>query len=299
MAKKAPPVEEKVEEEEEVTCPVCGKPVGLDVTACPYCGAEFEEEETEEEVVEEQAEEPVRSAKASAGKETEVASSSEDEAECPVCGKMVSLDVSSCPYCGAEFEEEEVEEVIEVEEPAGEAGEEEAAEEAEAPEGEPSRAEAEAVEEEAVGGEEEIPAVARAPLVDLRVIGVALIILGIIGSQISVMIDWYWTWVPPIESHMATFILIPIAVIVVGLVVFALVRRSKSAGKKVPKSAHGASMSVLLFGVLAMIMIALWRPINDALQSSSGTVAGAFLAILVIGILAVFMGSRMTARASA
>ena len=44
MPKKAPPV---VEEEEEVTCPVCGKPVGLEVTSCPYCGAEFESEEEE------------------------------------------------------------------------------------------------------------------------------------------------------------------------------------------------------------------------------------------------------------
>src|SRR3972149_4359368 len=83
------PKKKEVEEEPEVTCPVCGKPVGMDVTSCPYCGAEFE---AEEEVAEEAAKGAV----------------SEDEtAECPVCGKLVSLAVSSCPNCGAAFEEEE------------------------------------------------------------------------------------------------------------------------------------------------------------------------------------------------
>jgi predicted amidophosphoribosyltransferase len=88
MAKKKDVFEE---EEEEVTCPVCSKPVGLNVPSCPHCGAEFEEVEAEE--------------GAPAGKAPEEEG---ETAECPVCGKSVSLDITSCPYCGAEFEEEEV-----------------------------------------------------------------------------------------------------------------------------------------------------------------------------------------------
>jgi endogenous inhibitor of DNA gyrase (YacG/DUF329 family)/uncharacterized protein YhhL (DUF1145 family) len=290
MPKKAPPV---VEEEEEVTCPVCGKPVGLEVTTCPYCGAEFESED--EEAPEE---EPVEAEEAAAPQAKEApAEDEEDTAECPVCGKNVSLAVASCPYCGAEFEEEEVEEVIEVEEKAPE--------QVEAAEVEPEPARKAVVAEEEVeeGGLEfskaEIPTARPTPLIDLKVIGISLIILGIIGSQISVFIDWYWNWVPPIEDNMVMFIAIPLVLIVVGLAVFMLVRSRKAAGKKVAKSMPSATMSVLIFGVFAMIMIALWKPINDALQSNSVTVAGAFFAVLVIGILVVFMGTRMTARAAA
>ncbi len=296
MAKKAPPVVVHEEEEDEITCPVCGKPVGLDVTSCPYCGAEFEEEAEEEADVEEQ---PKVTA-APAGKKAAPAAVEEDEtAECPVCGKSVSLAVSSCPYCGAEFEEEEVEEVIEVEERAQAL--EAPVEEEEAVEPEPERV-VEAEEAPAKGlrfAKEEVPTAAMRPLIDLKVIGIALIVLGIIGSQVSVMIDWYWTWVPPIGDNLAMFVAIPVVVIVAGFGIFTLIRRSSSVRKKLPRSMPGLSMSVLLFGVLAMVMIMLWKPINDALQSNSATVAGAFFAVLVIGVLVVFMGSRMTARATA
>jgi len=299
MAKKAPPVEEKVEEEEEVTCPVCGKPVGLDVASCPYCGAEFEEEEIEEEVVPEEQPEEAQPEGPEVTEAAPAAVEEDDTADCPVCGKSVSLSVASCPYCGAEFEEEEVEEVIEVEEkaPVVEA----AVVEEEAEVATPRRT---ARAEEAIEGglgfaKARAPTAGPTPLIDLKVIGISLIVLGIIGSQISVMIDWYWTWVPPIGDNLVMFIAIPAVVIVVGLGIFMLIRRSKSARKKLPKSMPGVSMSVLLFGVLAMIMIALWKPINDALQNNSATVAGAFFAVLVIGILVVFMGTRMTARATA
>ncbi len=290
MPKKAPPP--VVEEEEEVTCPVCGKPVGLEVTSCPYCGAEFESEE--EPADEEQAE--AKEAKPSEAEKPVEAADEGDSAECPVCGKMVSLAVSACPYCGAEFEEEEVEEVIEVEEKAAE----EPSEEAEAEETvEVAEEPKEAAEEEVEVSEEELPTAKAAHLIDMKVIGVSLIVLGIIGSQISVMIDWYWTWVPPIEENLIMFIAIPALVVVLGLGVFMLIRRRKAAGKKVSRSLPSVSMSVLIFGVLAMVLVALWKPINNALQNSSVTVAGAFLAVLVIGILVVFMGSRMTARATA
>lgn len=290
--KPAPPVEEKVDEvvedEEQVTCPVCGKPVGLTVSSCPYCGAEFEEESVEEIQEEEPQEAPAPKAAPAAGAEETV---DEDEmAECPVCGTMVSLNVSSCPSCGAEFEEEEIEEVVEVE-----AVEEEPVKPPPA-KARPSKVVAED-EEVYVEAEEPVAEHVGLPssIVDLRVIGISLILLGILGSQISFLIDWYWTWVPPIGDNLGMFIAIPAVVIVVGLLVFMMIKRSSATKKgKLLSMVPAISLSLFLFGILALILIMLWEPINSALQSSSLGVGVAFLAVLVIGILAVFMGNRMT-----
>lgn len=272
-------------EEEEVTCPVCGKPVGLDVTECPHCGAEFEAEEVED-VVEEA---PAVQAKPKAVMAEAV--DEEGTAECPVCGKAVSLAVSSCPSCGAEFEEEEVEEVIEVEEkqvprgaPKKEVGPHKVVQE-----------EPEEVEVEGEPGEIEGPT----SIMDLRVIGIALIVLGIIGSQISFMIGWYWSWVPPIKDNLGMFIAIPAIVIVVGLLVFLLIKKAAGDGKEVPKQMPGISLSLFLFGILALVMVMLWSPINDALQSSSVGVGGAFIILLVVGVAMIFMGMRTASRATA
>ncbi len=289
-AKKEPsvPVEEEVEpvsEEETAECPVCGKQVALSLTTCPNCGAEFEEEEVEE-VIEQPAEEVTAPAKAEAE-----AVSEEEVAECPVCGRQVSLSLTTCPNCGAEFEEEEVEEVIEVEEKPV------AAEEPEVKvEEEPQ------VAEEAVRVEEAEPLAVeeRASIGDLRVIGVSLILLGIIGSQISAMIDWYWTWVPPIETHLGMFVGIAAVVIVVALVVYLLVHRAVGSGRKVPHMMPNLLLSLFLFGILALVLIMLWDPINSALQHSSLGVAGAFMGVLIVGILSMIMGQRMSdKRASA
>jgi ribosomal protein L37AE/L43A len=268
MAKKKDVFEE---EEEEVTCPVCGKPVGLNVASCPHCGAEFEEAEAE------------------AGAPAEKAPAEEGEtAECPVCGKSVSLDITSCPYCGAEFEEEEVEEVIEVEETVVPV------------KSKPAKVKP-AVEEEAPAADAEGEAFAEIPapsnITDLRVIGVALIILGILGSQMAFMIDWYWTWVPPIESNLGMFVAIPAVIIVVGLLVFMLVKKALSGGnKKLPRQLPGISLSIFLFGIIALVLIMLWNPINSALQDSSVGVGGAFIGILIVGILVMFMGQKMMAK---
>ncbi len=318
---------------EEVTCPVCGKPVGLDVTSCPYCGAEFESEEekvpvqevqdqqddemaacpvchkmvsltaascpycgAEFEVEEAPAEEveerpaPAASAKPAV---SYVEAEEQEMAECPVCGKMVGLDITSCPYCGAEFEEEEVEEIIEVEEKSTAKA---------APRAAPKYVppvEEEVVEEE-VEVEEEEPVAIEGPssIMDLRVIGMSLIVLGILGSQISFMIDWYWTWVPPIENNLGMFVAIPAVIIVVGLLAFMLVKRAVSGGKKVSKPIPGLALAMFLTGILALVMVMLWSPINSALQSSSVGVGAAFVAMLVVGALAVFMGMRASAKAN-
>lgn len=288
MPKKKPveaKVEEAVEEEEQVTCPVCGKPVGLSVPSCPFCGAEFEVDAAEE--AEEEAPE------AAAPPEAAVAGGvSEDEmAECPVCGTMVSLNVASCPSCGAEFEEEEIEEVVEVE------AVEEAPAKAAPAKARPSKVVAED-EEVVVEEEEPVRELAGPPsgIADLRVVGIALILLGIIGSQISFMIDWYWTWVPPIENNLGMFIAVPAVVVVAGLFVFMMMKRSAAEKKKgVLKMLPAMSLSIFLFGILALILVMLWNPINSALQNSNLGVGGAFVAVLFVGLLAVFMGNRMAA----
>jgi hypothetical protein len=264
--------------EPEVACPVCGKPVSMDVNSCPHCGAEFEEEVEEVEAA---------PAKAAAVEE-------EESAECPVCGKSVSLNVSSCPYCGAEFEEDEVEEVIEVEE--REVPVKAAPMAPQMPKRAPQKipaAEEEYVEETHAG--EPVPA----SITDFRVIGVALIILGIIGSQVAFMIDWYWSWVPPIKSNLGMFVAIPAIIIVVGLLVFMLIKKMGTEGKSFPKMMPGMSLSIFMFGILALILVMLWSPINNALQDSKAGVGGAFVAILVVGVLVMFMGQKMAAKNAA
>ena len=280
---KAPVAEvQESQDEDTAACPVCHKMVSLDVASCPYCGAEFESEE------EAPAQAEVSPAPVAKPAVTYVEQEEGETAECPVCGKMVSLEVASCPYCGAEFEEEEVEEIIEVEEkPAAKAAPRAAAR--------MIPAEEEAVEEVEVSAEVEGPS----SIMDLRVIGVSLIVLGILGSQIAFMIDWYWTWVPPIKDNLGMFIAIPAVIIVVGLLAFMLVKRAVSGGRRIPRPMQGLSLSMFLTGILALVMVMLWSPINSALQSSSIGVGVAFVLMMVVGAFAVFMGMRANSGASA
>lgn len=196
----------------------------------------------------------------------------EDEgAACPVCGKIVSLDVTCCTNCGAEFEEEEFEEVIEVE-------------------------------ERRVAEEEDAPAeahVATAPptsILDLRVLGIALAALGMLGAIIAIAIDWFWSWVPPIEDNLPLFVVLPIVVVIVGLLVFTLVKKAVSSGKEVPGMVPGFSLSMFVFGIMALIVMMLYNPINNALQDSQVGIAGAFLVLLVVGVLVMFMGTKNASR---
>jgi hypothetical protein len=160
-------------------------------------------------------------------------------------------------------------------------------------------AEEEYVEDEAVVEETHAGEPVPASITDFRVIGVALIILGIIGSQIAFMIDWYWTWVPPIKSHLGTFVAIPAVIIVVGLLVFMLIKKMSTEGKSFPKMMPGMSLSLFMFGILALILVMLWSPINNALQDSKVGVGGAFVAVLVVGVLVMFMGQKMAAKNAA
>lgn len=273
-------------EDDEIACPVCGKIVGVDVSSCPYCGAEFEAEEVSEEVG------PVKS--------KPVASDDGEDVACPVCGVMVGIDVSNCPKCGAEFEEEEIEEVIEVEEKTVFEAEPEPApvkaKPAEKPKAKPKPKPAPKAKPK------EVPVAAAdlpSSIMDYRVIGVSLIILGIIGTQIALMIDWYWSWVPPIEDNLALFVVVPVVLLVVGLLAFILIKKAMSSGKEVSGSVPGMSLSLFLFGIFALIVIVLWDPINAAMQDSRAAVAGAFAIALVLGILLVIMGSRRASEKAA
>ncbi len=284
------------DKEEEVACPVCGKSVGLDVSACPYCGAEFEEEEESEEPAPAEVKAAkAKPAKAKPAKAQPVSSDEEEDVACPVCGAMVGVDISSCPRCGAEFEEEEIEEVIEVEEKTVFEAEPEPApvkaKPAEKPKAKP------AAKPKAKPREEPV-AESPASIMDFRVIGVSLIILGIIGTQIALMIDWYYSWVPPIEDNLALFVIIPVVLLVVGLLAFILIKKAMSAGKRMPGTMPGMSLSLFLFGIFALIVIVMWDPNNAAMQDSRAAVAGGFAIALVLGILLVFVGSRRASSAS-
>ena len=275
-------------EAEEAACPVCGKMVSLDVPSCPKCGAIFEEEEEAQPVYEDEgAECPVCGrivslevsccphCQAEFEEHGEAAAAQEeDEAACPVCGKMVSLMVSSCPNCGAEFEEEEVEEIIEVEERLV-----------------PEKVRTKEPEAEFAFG-------LTTSIVDFRVLGIALVLLGIIGTQVALLIDWYWTWVPPVEENLGLFVALPIVVLAIGLLVFMLVKKAMSGGRRVPENVPGMSLSLFVFGILALIMILLWDPINSSLQNGSAGVAAGFLVMLVLGIVLVFMDMRATSTGS-
>ncbi len=256
-------------EVEKVACPVCGKIVGVNVSSCPYCGAEFE---ADEEVA------------GTAGAPAKAVTSEEaEEVACPVCGTLVGLDVIVCPKCGAEFEEEEIEEVIEVEEKA-------TFEEEPAPAKAKPKPKARLVEEEP---SEEAPA----SILDLRVLGLALIILGVVGTQIALFVDWYWEWVPAIEDNMILFVVIPVIILVIGLVVFMMMKKAASGGRDVSGMAPGAALAMFLFGIIALIIVVLWDPINTALQDSPTTVAGGFAVALVLGIVFMVMGTRRAASA--
>ena len=147
--------------------------------------------------------------------------------------------------------------------------------------------------------EEEEEVLTPSSIVDPQVIGMALIALGIIGSQIAFMIDWYWTWVPPIGENLGMFVAIPAVVIAAAILVFLVLRRSASDGKKIPRSIPGYMMSMFLFGVFALVMVMLWNPINSALQDSNTAIGIVFVVLLAVGVAMVMLRSKISARSAA
>lgn len=212
----------------------------------------------------------------------------EPEVTCPVCGNPVSLDDEFCPHCGAEFEEEEIEEIVEVEETPED---EYATEEFEEYEAEESIEEG-PYEVPEIEAEKETPAAPSVGIFDIRVIGIALLILGIIGTQIALFIDWYWEWVPAIDSNLGMFSLIGIAIIVIGFLGFAMVKKSVSEGKKMSPVFPSILLGIFLFGIIALVMILANGPINDAMDSTNLGMAGIFIVLLLVGIFMFVMGQK-------
>ena len=239
----------------------------------------------------------------------------EPDVTCPVCGNVVTLDDPFCPHCGAEFEEEEVEEIVEVDEvvevediPEAPVDEEKAevVEEEEPVEAEAEEAvEVEADEdvEEEDEEEEEAPSCPApgeaAPLdfkkhlLDMRVFGITLLLLGILGTQIALFVTWYWTWVPPITSNLAMYLIIGIVVIVVGLLSFKLASDRANAGKKMNPIMPSVIMAIFLFGIIATVMLVAGGPISSAMTGSGQAVmAIVFIVLIVVGILLFMMGAK-------
>ena len=239
----------------------------------------------------------------------------EPDVTCPVCGNVVTLDDPFCPHCGAEFEEEEVEEIVEVDEvvevediPEAPVDEEKAevVEEEEPVEAEAEEAvEAEADEDVEEEGEEEeeapsCPAPGEAApldfkthLLDMRVFGITLLLLGILGTQIALFVTWYWTWVPPITSNLAMYLIIGIVVIVAGLLSFKLASDRANAGKKMNPIMPSVIMAIFLFGIIATVMLVAGGPISSAMTGSGQAVmAIVFVVLIVVGILLFMMGAK-------
>jgi len=284
VAKKKPAVEE--EEEPEVTCPVCGNPVTLEDTFCPHCGAEFEEEEVEEIAIEEEAPEAPEEAETEAEAEEEEVI---EEEKAPEEEASEELEAEA----EKEVEEESEEEVVEAEE--------------EAPEEE---VEEETPEEEPVVEVEEKPAakpatkakpyVAATGLTDMRVFGIALLVLGIIGLQIALFIRWYWTWVPPIDANLGMYALIGFIIVIVGFLAFTMVKKSaEEKGKEYHPMLPTILLSIFVFGILAVIFLLAGKPISDAMQDNQALLAVLFVVFIVVGIVLYMMGQKRLSGAAA
>jgi hypothetical protein len=232
----------------------------------------------------------------------------EPEVTCPVCGNVVTLDDPFCPHCGAEFEEEEVEEIVEVDEvveveEVPEAPEDEEKAEAEEVEEAEEPVEAEAKEETDAEAEEEAPACAapgeaapldfKTHLLDMRVFGITLLLLGILGTQIALFVTWYWTWVPPITSNLGIYLIIGVVIIVVGLLSFKLASDRAEAGKEMNPIIPSVIMAIFLFGIIATVMLVAGGPISSAMTGNGQIGMGiVFIVLIVVGILLFMMGAK-------
>jgi RNA polymerase subunit RPABC4/transcription elongation factor Spt4 len=258
------------------------------------------------------------------------------EVTCPVCGGLVTLDDPFCPHCGAEFEEEEVEDVIEEEvstidripeapdledfepeemvvEPEKEKSPLELAEELpEAPE-EEALVEKESDEllftepEEPITMEEEAVAcpkpaadarIVETSITDLSVISFAIIFLGLIGTVIMSNVRWFWKWVPSIEGNLVPYAIIGMVVIFVPFLLF---RRMATDAEKGKAPLHpmlpSMMLALILFGFIAVILFVIAGPITEALKASQIGVSTIFIILIVVGIVLYIYDIRLKTKA--
>ena len=284
MSPKAPKAH-KEKEDAEVTCPVCAGIVTLDDPFCPHCGAEFEEEEVEEVV-----EEEISSVDMPEPSESEEIELSPEPESLEIAEAKLEEEPEPAPFEAPAEPAEEPFEVPPIEEPV--------AEEA------PAEVETEA-EEQYVEVEEE-PAACLPPkveekkieidndLTDLRIVGFALLLIGIIGSVVMINIKWFWLWTPSIEQNMLAYGLLGIIVIVVAFILYK--KMSSDVAKKGKAPFHpmvpSIMLALILFGFISVIMFILAVPINQALKSSNIGMSVVFIALVVVGIIIYLYGAK-------
>lgn len=267
----------KEKDDAEVTCPVCAGVVTLEDPFCPHCGAEFEEEEVEE-VVEEEIStvERVPEAPAEEAEPSELSLKGEEPEpweppeEVPPEAPLEELPAE--PAVESELFEEP-EEPEELKEPTDEVEEAEAA-----PAALPRRAAPEPV---------------ASSITDLRVIGISLLMLGIVGAIVMLNIKWFWLWVPAIQNNILVYGIIGAAIILVSFLLFWKMSADKERGKSPPHPMLPAIMlSMILFGFMTVVLFILSGPITSALKASNIGVSIVFIAMVAVGLFIYFYESR-------
>jgi uncharacterized membrane protein len=223
----------------------------------------------------------------------------------------VTLDDPFCPHCGAEFEEEEVEEIaveetIVEEVPAPEEEEvevevEEEAEEVEAEEVAEEEVEEEVEEEAEEEAKEEAkvePVSIVTGLTDMRVYGIMLFILGIFGIQIAIFIKEYWKFVPSISGNLGIYFIIGLLIVIVGFVTFSLLKSSAEKGKEHNPLLPAITLAIFIFGIVAILMIIAGQPLSDLIGNNQAALAIVFVVIALIGIALFLMGQKKTDEAA-
>jgi len=267
----------------------------------------------------------------------------EAEVSCPVCAGTVTLDEPFCPHCGAEFEAEEVEEVIEEEIPTVEAlpvaPESEELEISEtmfdddkidafpsdAPEApiEPAfeAPPAEEIHLEEFQFEPEVETehfeevdgdiaacpppkvereVAVTGLTDLKVIGIAMLLIGIIGAVVMFNIKWFWLWVPAIQGNILPYALIGVAIILVSFMLFRKMAGDTNKGKApLHPMLPSIMLALILFGFMTVVLFILSKQITEALKASQIGVSVVFVVMVIVGLVIYILGSRTKSETSA
>jgi len=291
-APKAPKAKEapKVKDEAEVTCPVCAGTVTLDEPFCPHCGAEFEEEEVEE-IIEEEISTIEALPEAPESEELELFPESEElsTAETKFDDDAIELSPSDAP--------EEPFEVAFEAPPAEETPIEEFQ-----PEPEVESDYVEEVEEGTVACPP--PKVARevatTGLTDLRVIGISMLLLGIIGAVVMFNIKWFWLWVPAIQMNILPYALVGVAIILLSFIYLRKMAGDTSKGNApLHPMLPSIMLALILFGFMTTILFILAKPINEALKSSQIGVSVVFVIMVVLGLLLYIIGSRTKSETSA
>jgi len=279
-APKAPkaPIEK---DEAEVSCPVCAGTVTLDEPFCPHCGAEFEAEEVEE-VIEEEIPTVEAIIEAPESEELEIAETMFDDDKIDTLPSDAPDEPFEAAFEASPAEEFPIEEFQAVPEVDTEYVEEVDEDVAACP---PPKVERE---------------VAITGLTDLRVIGIAMLLMGIIGAVVMFNIKWFWLWVPAIQTNVLPYALIGVAIILVSFILFRKMAGDTNKGKAPPHPMLPSIMlALILFGFMTVVLFILSKQITEALKASQIGVSVVFVVLVVVGLVIYILGSRTKSETSA